>query len=129
MLVLTKRQKKMKRIAEKLLIKSKHPDYLFCCILVISNRILSTGINRKSRKYHYVPNGKGEIFLHAEMNCLHMIDKKVSNNADLYIYGRTRAGNFIKTKPCDSCMTQIKKSGVKRIFYQEQDGSLTELKL
>lgn len=127
--MLSQRDKKIKRFAEKFLLKSTHPDYLFCAVLVKSNKIISYGINRKSPKPFYVASGVGEIFLHAEVDCLHMVDRDILDNTTLYIIAKSKAGNYIKTKPCTSCMKQIEKSGIKRIVYQEIDGSLIRIKV
>ena len=108
--------------AESLLERSNHPKYKLGAVLVKSGNILSTGINRIGPKPFYVPNNLGEITIHAEVDCLHMVDRKVSNNSTLLVTGRTVAGNYMLTRPCKSCMVQIRKMGIKEIVYQTNSG-------
>lgn len=126
---LSKRIQQALRIAEKYLDECTHPNYRLVCVLLKGDTIRSIGINRKAPKYFYVPEGIGVQGRHAEIDCLHRMDKRLTKGATLLIIGESAAGNGIKTKPCASCMKVIQNMLIKRVFYQESNGQLECVKV
>lgn len=110
-------------LAEGLIYQSNNEKYKLGAVLVKGGSVISTGVNRKSARPFFVRNN-GKESLHAEIDCLYWIDKKVSNGCVIYISGRSVAGNYIRTRPCTSCIDIIIKMGVRKIYYHETTGEV-----
>ena len=108
--------------ALKLCDKSQFTTYKMGCILVSGGRVISYGLNRNSPGVLKSPL-YAKKSLHCELDCLMNIEKKQLKGSKLYIAGKSRGGNIIKSMPCSICLPYIVGMGIGKVFYFERDGS------
>ena len=95
--------------------------------LVRGKKIISSGFNSYTKTHpithqiastHIIPT-------HAEVACIakYLVKRKpITDDLTLYVVGITRGKNLVKcSKPCDSCMSLITATGIKRVVYYEND--------
>lgn len=65
--------------------------------------------------------------IHAEIACLINVGLRqdLIRNSTLYIFGISRAGNVIKSRPCPRCLKALYFMRIKQVVYSNQDGSFT----
>jgi deoxycytidylate deaminase len=85
---------------------------------------ISYGSNKKS-------NGHRGWSIHAEVNALKKLkrQKRGAEGADLYVYRFLANGDYGIAKPCESCMKEIINSGIRRVFYSDDDGLMKVIKI
>lgn len=106
---------------------------------VYKNNIISIGYNtykshpiqKKYDRYRILYTNKGvepKHTLHAEISCLNNIkDLNIKwSKIHLYVYRDDLNGNKANCRPCPSCMTFIKKLGIKTIYYTTNEGYVKE---
>lgn len=110
-----------------------------CAILFKNSNLISIGRNKKTlpsflkeidlilgaNKLFYTKNGVG--FIHAEVDAILKagLNQKKSRGSTCFVYGESRAGNLLNSKPCRRCMIILNHFGIKRIIYSNKDGSFT----
>ena len=105
----------------------KNGQYSMGAFLVDGKKIVSSGFNSYTKTHpithqiapsHIIPT-------HAEAACIAKFvvkRKQITDDMTLYVTGITRGKNLVKcSKPCASCMSLIKASGIKRVIYYEND--------
>lgn len=114
--------------------QAQQSEYLFKhgAILVKSGTIVncahnkvvySSFANRFMRKEGYYGT------CHAEIGVILGIDKKITNNCDLYVVRLDYLGNLKLSAPCDMCCLAAKFVGIKRVFYSIDNTKMGVLKL
>ena len=93
-------------------------------IIEKGGRILSIGTNNMTKSRTAYFNGDFDKGTHAEFNAISLI--KNAKDADIHIFRFKRDGSYGDSKPCQHCMREIKKSGIKRIFYWEDSKQKVE---
>jgi deoxycytidylate deaminase len=74
----------------------------------------------------------GEIFhsKHAEHGAiLYLKNKKIRNNIKLIVIRIDSYGNLVNSTPCENCINRIKKAGIKKIIYVNENNILVEKKV
>jgi len=81
-------------------------------IVVYKGKIVGRGFN----KVHStgVPRLDGK---HAEIEALKNTTAKYRKGSTVYVCRLTRNGQIAMSKPCDACITVMKKMGVKYVWY------------
>lgn len=104
------------------------------CIIVIGNKVISTGYNQLKtspiqKKYNKFRKGEfpdhiHNDTLHAEIDALNKSSFKDYHwkAATLYVGRQDKAGHPRLAKPCPACIKAIKERGIKRVFYTMEDG-------
>tara|TARA_B100001094_G_C18180758_1_gene800741 strand:- start:694 stop:1167 length:474 start_codon:yes stop_codon:yes gene_type:complete len=108
--------------------------YKLGCIIIKNGKIVCKHFNDKRSRI----NGKNFVCIHAEINCIHNLLKYEKNNRKLKNYsmlviriGKDDDGNIVfrNAKPCKYCTESIKKIGLKKIIYSNDDGDLEKIKI
>ena len=87
-------------------------------VVVKKGKVIQSGRNQYcslQRVKHF--KGKQIWSIHAEMNVLAGLPKKLTKDADIYIVRILRDGTLSNSKPCAICMAMIQTAGIRRIFY------------
>lgn len=87
-------------------------------VVVKKGKIIQSGRNQYcslQRIRHFQSNRIWSI--HAEMNVLAGLPKKVTKGADIYIVRVRSDGQLSNSKPCKVCAALIQNAGIRRIFY------------
>lgn len=110
----TDRQEFYMRLAARLAFKSDMVERHGCVIVGGDGSIWATGFNHTSVHIRHCHS------VHAEIDALCKLKRVDLANADMYVVrlGPASLGHRLKlSKPCESCVTQINRSAVKRVFY------------
>jgi len=95
-------------------------------VVVKKGKVIQSGRNQYcslERVRHF--QGKKIWSIHAEMNVLAGLPKKLTKGADIYIVRILRDGTLSNSKPCSICMSMIQTAGIKRIIYSVNSNVLT----
>lgn len=133
----TKTQQSFFRAAESVLCLSNHIRTRHGCVLVDKHRIVSSGYNSSTRcsplqkqidtaRFGSPEQQKGTV--HAETACLLPLIKQGydMSRSDLYIVRRHKNDSLAISKPCPGCMSLLRASGVRRVFFSVEGGCACE---
>lgn len=87
-------------------------------VVVKKGKVIQSGRNQYcslQRVKHF--QSKKIWSIHAEMNVLAGLPKKITRGAEIYIVRVRRDGTLSNSKPCSICMSLIQGAGIRRIFY------------
>ena len=129
----TKKQQSFFRVADAVASLSDHKQTKLGCVLVDKHRIVSSGHNSSTRcsplqkqmdtaRFGFPDQHKG--FVHAETPCLLPLIRQGydMSRSDLYIVRRHRNGSLALSRPCPGCMSLLRASGVRRVFFSVEGG-------
>ena len=129
----TKKQQSFFRVADAVASLSDHKQTKLGCVLVDKHRIVSSGHNSSTRcsplqkqmdaaRFGSPDVHKGPV--HAETACLLPLIRQGYNmsRSDLYIVRRHRNGSLAISRPCPGCMSLLRASGVRRVFFSVEGG-------
>ena len=126
--MITRKDHRAFSLGLKLLKLSLHSRYQMIALLYKGGRLISVGVNKEeAAPKTYIKDRRANLHLHAEISALHGIDKKDCKNGTIYVVGKTRAENFLMSKPCWICLNWMYNMGIKRIVYHDRLGELLEL--
>lgn len=115
------------------MIENKHEGYnVGSLVLDKKGCILSYGFNSYVRTHaRMVLNPKYnnfQIFVHAECDAIYSVNYKCTPHT-LIVCRLNKQNEFMNAKPCEGCYLEIKKAGIKHVYYTDQNGDLTLLDL
>lgn len=129
----TKKQQSFFRVADAVASLSDHNQSKLGCVLVDKHRIISSGHNSSTRcsplqkrmdteRFGFPDQHKGLV--HAETACLLPLIRQGydMSRSDLYIVRRHRNGSLALSKPCPGCMSLLRASGVRHVFFSVEGG-------
>lgn len=129
----TKKQQSFFRVADAVASLSDHKQTKLGCVLVDKHRIVSSGHNSSTRcsplqkqmdtaRFGFPDQHKGLV--HAETACLLPLIRQGydMSRSDLYIVRRHRNGSLALSRPCPGCMSLLRASGVRRVFFSVEGG-------
>jgi deoxycytidylate deaminase len=107
------------RIARNESLKSEFKQRVGACI-VIGKSVIRGHNKRKTHPKFANPSIHIKTSIHAELDCLIKLN---NNNIDavLYVYRELQDGTPGLSKPCEHCLSFLKESGVKEVYYSIQD--------
>ena len=121
------------KIADEISKLSDHPQACLGCVLVDRHRIISSGTNSytkcdplqremDSARFGTAHNCRGPV--HAETACLLPLIKQGADlsRSDLYIIRRHKNTTLALSRPCAGCMSLLRASGVRRVYYSTEEG-------
>ena len=128
---LTRRQRSFFESAKAASLLSDHPQFHLGCVIVDGSRIISSGCNSITRCSpiqqkldHNRFGGEHKGVCHAETACLLPFIRQGydMSRSDLYIVRRHRNGSLAISRPCPGCMSLLRASGVRRVFFSVEGG-------
>jgi deoxycytidylate deaminase len=98
------------------------------CVLVKNGKIISYGYNRYATSHEvkrvekisgFKLSWNGIACVHAEIDAFAKLNfsQKAIRGSTLIVYGESRAGNVVKSRPCKCCMKAVQFLRVKSIIY------------
>ena len=129
----TKKQQSLFRVADAVASLSDHKQTKLGCVLVDKHRIISSGYNSSTRcspfqkqmdTARFGNSDKHKGLVHAETACLLPLIRQGydMSRSDLYIVRRHRNGSLAISRPCPGCMSLLRASGVRRVFFSVEGG-------
>lgn len=86
--------------------------------VLVNKRPMVFGFNKfKSHTKYANPSFHDKISVHAEIACLIESKDKNLEGWSIYVYREDCHGEVANSRPCDDCMVQLKKRGIKKIYY------------
>lgn len=91
-------------------------------VVVKKGKVIQTGRNQYCSLQRIKHFGAKRVWsIHAEMNALAGLPKRVTQGAELYVVRRMSDGSLSNSKPCRVCTALIKTAGIRRVFYSVDD--------
>lgn len=112
----------LKKIAADSTIYYKH-----AAALIDNDRIYSAGINRFIKTFQII--NKDEIqthfrTIHAEISVFSKIPKKTAKGLDILVIRINKNFALKNSRPCNHCIDKLKKIGIRKVFYSNEDGKI-----
>jgi len=106
-------------MAKKSKCRQKHGSVIFK-----KNRIISKGFN----KYKTHPKAKNHRFpsIHAEIDAILKANIDMLRGSSIMVVRINKEGNFMNSKPCNQCLDEINRLGIKHVIYSTPEG-ITEV--
>lgn len=136
-LIPSRGQQSFFRAAEAVSSLSDHPRFHLGCVLIDGHRIISSGYNSFTKcsplqkkmdvsRFGSPDQHKGPV--HAETACLLPLIRQGydMSRSDLYIVRRHKDGSLALSRPCPGCMSLLRASGVRRVFFSVEGGYSVE---
>jgi tRNA(Arg) A34 adenosine deaminase TadA len=101
-------------------------------VLVKGGSILNTAFNKdkfSSFGERFRAQGVGPATHHAELSCVTGLNKSKTSGASIFVVRLNRTGELRLSKPCPMCHDVLKFTGVKKVYYSTNDGSIEMYKL
>lgn len=93
-------------------------------VITIGGKIIFCGHN-----YYTLKNNSTVFYsIHAEVDVLNKllssskIKKKRKKKINLYVVRISPSGNYLNSKPCENCITILKKYKINKVFYSSNNG-------
>lgn len=122
-------------VAKTMMNMSDHGQKLGC-VIVDKHHIIGSGHNSKTKYHRIQAQIDCKYFdsdccygpVHAESSALIPLMRRKYDlrNATVYIYREHKDGSLGMARPCERCMSMIKKCGIKTIKYTTDDGYAVE---
>lgn len=120
----SRRERILLERANQLALQSPARNYMFGAIVVKSGRIVSTGTNNPQKTH---PRAGYPRRIHAEIQVLLGTDDL--KGATMYLVRVTNGGKEALSKPCQNCLREIKKSGLKSVIFSLGKGEYGKIDL
>jgi len=110
-------------LARKVSMKSDHHTFSLGAVLFRGKQVLSVGHNHLFKTHPEYSKINSLKTLHAEASCVLACRHKHNlKGATIVVYRGDSNGEFALAKPCNDCMTLLKKYGITRIIYSTHLG-------
>lgn len=128
--MITKRDLKMMKLAEKM---AEHSDFgrvSIGAVLTENKDVVSVGFNQRKthplqRHYNHISGHHCGSWIHAEIAAYTKLPFG-SNPDTLYVFRKDLEGNIAMARPCKACMRANKDYKIKRVVYTTPDGIASE---
>lgn len=105
-------------LAKKLSYKSDHRQHKIGGVLVKKSKIISVGFNKL--RTHTKSNNPWKS-VHCEFDVILGCTKEELAGSSIYIYRQHQDGSSANSKPCKYCAMLIKESGIKKVYYTDDN--------
>lgn len=97
--------------------QSDHPLHKHGCIITYKGRVISKGFNQMKTHPKVTHPWKNT---HAEFNAIAKARRDLEG-CEIYVYREHKNGTLANSKPCDYCMELIKRSGIHKIHFTDDN--------
>lgn len=100
--------------------------YRHGAVVFKGNKILGAGYNWPKA----LPGGENRQFsIHSERDALKGLRKDQIRGSDMFCIRVTRGGNYGLAAPCLGCQKLLKRKGIRKVHWLDDQGKLVSLKL
>lgn len=112
-------KKRYFQLAANIAAQSDFKSYKHGAVLIKGGSVINTAHNEcvHSKLADRFKKHDGWGTRHAELNVCLGIDKKVTNNADVYVVRINRDGLLRNSRPCSMCIDTMKFLNIRRVYY------------
>jgi len=103
--------------------------YKHAAALIDGDRIYSAGVNQFVKTVNIKLKNSNEIqthfrTIHAEISVFSRIPKKTAKGLDILVIRINKNFALKNSRPCNHCIDKLKKIGIRKVFYSNQDGNI-----
>lgn len=110
--------------AKRYLHRCNHHTHKIVAVVLVNKSVVAVGWNNINKTHPKMFKYSEHKKTHAEVMALSKA--KATNhdlsNAQLIVYGETKAGNKIYSKPCQYCQKIIQEYKIKEVIYSSHEG-------
>jgi deoxycytidylate deaminase len=103
--------------------------YKHAAALIDGDRIYSAGVNQFVKTVQIKLKDSNEIqthfrTIHAEISVFSKIPKKTAKGLDILVIRINKNFALKNSRPCNHCIDKLKKIGIRKVFYSNEDGNI-----
>jgi len=120
------------KVAQDMAAHSNYGKIKHGAVLFKGGSIIRTAFNKDKFSAfgdRFRQQGCGHATHHAELGCVLGICKAKTSGASIFVVRVNRQGELRLSKPCPMCHEVLKFTGVKKVYYSTNDGSIEMYKL
>ena len=128
----SKRMRRYLELAQNMAANSNYGKIKHGAVLVKGGSVISASFNKDKFSAfgdRFRQQGCGHATHHAELGCVLGIGKAKTSGASIFVVRVNRQGKLRLSKPCPMCHDVLKFTGVKKVYYSTNDGSIEMYKL
>ena len=129
---LTRRNERMFEFAKRMADLSSYGKSTHGAVLCRHGNVLNASHNKDktcSFGSRFRAPDAGRATLHAELGAILNMPRESTEGADIYVVRVNRFGELRNSKPCQMCHNAMKFVGIKRVFYSNDEGTYSMMKL
>jgi|688.fasta_scaffold21766_2 deoxycytidylate deaminase len=104
----------LKKIAKNSRLQHKHS-----ACLMKHDKIITIGYNKYVKENNVV-----RFTIHAEIDALCKLDKKLIKGHDILIIRISKSCNLKNSRPCNSCIEKLKRRCIRKVYYSNEYGNI-----
>lgn len=108
----------MKKMALNSCVMHKH-----CACLFQGDKVLAQGVNKHFR-IKPLDNKSKYLAIHAEVDALSSVKKKLLKGADILVIRVGSKSNLCNSRPCNSCIEKLQQKGIRKAYYSNSKGDI-----
>ena len=129
---LSNKMRRYLKVAQDVATNSNYGKLRHGALLIRGGSIIKTAFNKdkfSSFGERFRNSDYGPATHHAELSCISGIDRSKTNGASMFVVRINRQGELRLSKPCPMCHDALKFTGVRKVYYSTNDGSIEMYKL
>lgn len=126
-MMLTERHRRYMKYALRRANEAPNQMFRLGCVIVKNCAVISSGINNM-KKTHPKAIGYDYPFLHAELDAMIGVNADELRGSVIYV-ARQRASSVGLARPCSFCIAQMKKFGIRGVYYSTYGGGIEYMDL
>jgi tRNA(Arg) A34 adenosine deaminase TadA len=97
-------------------------------VIIKAGAVVNIGINKQAAPKPYVKSFRDGLHLHAEIDALIGLARKVTKGCTIYTTGfTTKTRSAIMTLACETCKYFCIQMGIRRLVYTTKESEIKEL--
>ena len=129
---ISKKMQRYLKLAQNMASSSNYGKIKHGAVLIKGGSVINATFNKDKFSAfgeRFRQNGCGHATHHAELGCVLGIDRSKTSGASIFVVRINRLGKLRLSKPCTMCHDVLKFTGVKKVYYSTNDGSIEMYKL
>ena len=129
---ISKKIKRYLRLAQNMASNSNYGKIKHGAVLIKGGSIIKAAFNKDKFSAfgeRFRQQGCGPATHHAELGCVAGVDRSKTAGANIFVVRVNRMGELRLSKPCPMCHDVLKFTGVKKVYYSTNEGTIEMYKL
>lgn len=128
----SKKKQRYLKMAQDIASSSNYGKLRHGAVLVKGGSVINSAFNKDKFSAfgaRFRSDDCGPATHHAELSCVHGLDRSKTSGANIFVVRINRAGELRLSKPCPMCHDILKFAGVKKVYYSTNNGTIEMYKL
>ncbi len=129
---LSRRHQRHINLATRMAEQSTYGTLKHGAVLVKGGSVVNASCNKNnfcSFGKRFRSRSEGRATLHAELGTILGLDRRVTRGTTVYVVRINRKGEHRMSKPCQMCESALRHCGVSKVYYTDEEGGISCLKL